>query len=442
MSFSCSYEDYQGLMDIGDILLVGEEKVYAFLDKIFAACAEYYSARTINIGMDEAFMLGLGRYCSLHGYEDKTEIMLKHIKRVSEIAQKYGFECEMWSDMFFGIANGNSGGSYDDEANYERARELLPENVTLCYWDYVTSDYGKCAEKIEKHLRITNKVAFTGAIWEFMGFAPDNRFSISIADNAVNACRDKGIKHFQISLWADTHGECSLFSSLPSLFYYAEKARGESVIDKKKFFEITGEEFDTLMSVDDLNDPRKIRYTTLNNKSFYYLYQDVFLGEFDSMLSDGINEAYKNIAEEMQERVKGKYGYIFKTLAALAKCLSIKAELGKKIRVAYENDDRKGLKDLSDDMEKLIPITDELKDAFYSQWEIESKPFGLEIHSARLATLKERISYAKRQIDRYLSGELKRIDELEEKKMPYGRLKSAKEDDYMYTDWQSIISVN
>ena len=86
---------------------------------------------------------------------------------------------------------------------------------------YVTNDYEKCEKKIKQHYLITDRVAFAGAIWKFMGFVPDNRFSISIADVAIEACRNNGINHFQVSLWADTHGECSLLSVLTSLFYYA-----------------------------------------------------------------------------------------------------------------------------------------------------------------------------------------------------------------------------
>ena len=52
---------YSDICDTGNILLAGEEKTYALIDKMFAACAEMYTSRNINIGMDEADMVGLGK---------------------------------------------------------------------------------------------------------------------------------------------------------------------------------------------------------------------------------------------------------------------------------------------------------------------------------------------------------------------------------------------
>ena len=54
--------------------------------------------------MDEAFMLGLGKYLTEHGYQNRLEIMNQHLQTVREIASKYNFELQMWSDMFFRLA--------------------------------------------------------------------------------------------------------------------------------------------------------------------------------------------------------------------------------------------------------------------------------------------------------------------------------------------------
>ena len=55
--------------------------------------------------MDEAHNLGLGKYLDKNGYSSRFEIMSKHLKRVLEIAEKYGYSCTMWSDMFFRLLN-------------------------------------------------------------------------------------------------------------------------------------------------------------------------------------------------------------------------------------------------------------------------------------------------------------------------------------------------
>lgn len=438
------YQAYNGYFDVGDILMVGEEKVYALLDKMFAFFAESYTSRTINIGMDEAFRLGTGAYLSKYGYEKRSDIMTRHLKRVAEIAKKYGFQCEMWSDMFIRIANGSADATYDlnDQTDYSKIGIEVPENVTIVYWDYVTNDFEKCDKNIKKHLSIVDRVAFTGAIWSFMGFAPDNRFSISIADNAINACKNNGIQHFQISLWADTHGECSFWSMMPSLFYYAEKAKGKEQIDKQLFFDIVGEEYDVLMQVDRVNDPHDHKYTTLNNKSYYYLWQDALLGEFNSLLSKDIDKAYAKTAKQLQAHTQGKYGYVFATLTALCKCLSIKATLGQEIYNAYKEKNNQVLKNCAQKITKLLRYLEQLRKCFVTQWDKESKAFGFEVHLIRIGSLKERLIYVKERLQAYVNGELPQIDELEVEHQPFGFLTSAKEDDYMYVSWWNLVSVN
>lgn len=85
------WKAYVDLTDTGDILLVGEERTYGLIEKMFQTCAECFTSRRINIGMDEAHMVGLGKYLDQHGYENRFEILLKHLTRVAQIAEKYGF---------------------------------------------------------------------------------------------------------------------------------------------------------------------------------------------------------------------------------------------------------------------------------------------------------------------------------------------------------------
>ena len=46
-------------------------------------------------------MLGRGKYLDKNGYQNRFEIMVKHLSRVLDICKKYGLEPMMWSDMFF-----------------------------------------------------------------------------------------------------------------------------------------------------------------------------------------------------------------------------------------------------------------------------------------------------------------------------------------------------
>lgn len=87
------------IRDTEDILLVGSEKTYEFIEEMIKAATAPFRSKRIHIGMDEAHNLGLGRYLSENGYHRRFDIMNEHLKRVLKITNKYGLEPMIWSDM-------------------------------------------------------------------------------------------------------------------------------------------------------------------------------------------------------------------------------------------------------------------------------------------------------------------------------------------------------
>ena len=70
--------------------------------------------------MDEAHMVGLGKYLDKHGYTDRATIIVKHLQKVCTIAEKYGFSKPMmWNDMFVRLASEDV---FDENM-------VIPENV-------------------------------------------------------------------------------------------------------------------------------------------------------------------------------------------------------------------------------------------------------------------------------------------------------------------------
>ncbi|MBR7077342.1 MAG: family 20 glycosylhydrolase, partial [Clostridia bacterium] len=123
---------YGRLADMGDILCAGDEEVYALIDRIFATLDSCFTARTVNIGMDEAEYIGMGRYFREHGPCNRMDILVEHLRRVAEIAAKYRFELVMWGDMFYKLT-----GQAEDKAAFDKALAgKIPPNVHLIYWDY------------------------------------------------------------------------------------------------------------------------------------------------------------------------------------------------------------------------------------------------------------------------------------------------------------------
>ena len=123
------------MKDTDQILLVDEPKTYEFIEKMMETASECYTTKQIHIGMDEAHMVGLGEYLKLHGYENRHEILLRHLQKVVEIAKKYGMKPMMWNDMFFRLAS-ETGTYYDLNVRFPKdIREKVPD-VSMVYWDY------------------------------------------------------------------------------------------------------------------------------------------------------------------------------------------------------------------------------------------------------------------------------------------------------------------
>lgn len=120
--------------DCDDILMADEDKTYALVEAMIKTMSENVASRRINLGMDEAHMVGLGKYLDRHGYCDRTKLMLRHIERVLEITRRYGYRPMMWSDMFFRLACGDY---YQADCKVDpQVARSIPEDVKLVYWDY------------------------------------------------------------------------------------------------------------------------------------------------------------------------------------------------------------------------------------------------------------------------------------------------------------------
>ena len=298
-----------------------------------------------------------------------------------------------------------------------------------------------------KHKLITDKIGFAGGAYKWIGFAPDNMFSIQASNNIIDSCKESGIDNVFFTLWADNGGESSLFSVMPSLYYIAEYNNGNCSglddIDKDKFEDIMGVGFDDMLKLDILNKTDKQKtYSEINNKSYFYLYNDLLMRDFDCLLIDGIGKQYMEVYHEFAAIKINRFSYIFENLANLARILSIKAELGKKLYNSYKANNKQELKVL---IEKDIPLAIEYINNFFkslqSQWNKENKSFGFEVQCVRLGGLIKRLEYVKSIIKDYLDNKIESIEEYEVEYLPlnYSNKKND-QDSYYFNQWAQIVS--
>jgi len=445
--------EFHDITDCNDILLIGEEKTYRFIEDMMAQLAKCYTSRTINIGMDEAHMLGLGKYLDKHGYQNRAEIMVKHLHKVVDICKKHGFKPMMWSDMFFRLAGGDyysgDGGEFPKEF-----LEMLPEDITLVYWDYYHLGKDHYLNMLEQHKKLPAPIAFAGGAWKWGGLLPDLRFNMHTSRAALTACREAGINTVFATGWGDNGAECPAFSILPALQLQAELGYNadiagpcpegvpnakwleaqsiandpvftdKAIVDTlaARFKACTGGAWEDFFLLDDGNNTTPTRDGTTNT-SKPLLYQDILLGLFDVHINrETFPKYYADTAKKLTAAAErnGEWAYLFNHAAAISHVLEKKCSLGIDITAAYRAGKKAKVKRIAKSaIPKTIARIDALIASFETFWHKESKPQGLEVIHIRVGGLKTRLEATQRRLLAWTSGKITSIPELDETRLPF-----------------------
>ncbi len=430
------WDKYKKITDCNDILLVGEESTYELIENMIKSLRKAFKCDKIHIGMDEAHMLGRGKYLDKHGFTDRSEVLLGHLNRVCEICKRYGFKPMMWSDMFFRLANGGeyyaSGTGFSDDI-----KSKIPEDLTLVYWDYYSFDKKRYDAMIKGHQDLCERLAFGGGAWKWSGFAPHNAFSIKASKAAISTCVKNGVKNAFITCWGDDGGEASAWSILPSLCYAACIAQGITKLSdiKAKFYECVGASYDDFMLLD---LPDKLSDDPLANPSKYLLYNDCFMGIFDKTTGPDDCKKYATFARKLKNAAKrtGEYAYLFRTAAKLCEVLSIKANLGNRTREAYLSKDVLLLEEVIADYTKVLKRLEVFYGEYKAQWFKENKPHGFDVIDIRLGGLIGRVKSCRERLCDLAKGNITDIPELNDEPLVF------REKHTNFNRWGNTVSAN
>ena len=410
------------ITDCDDILLIDEEKTYEFIDRLFSSLAANFTSRNVHIGMDEAHKVGLGKYLDKHGYQDRFALLNRHLTRVVEIAKKYGFTPHMWGDMFFRLAT--HGEYYKPDAHIpEEAKQKVPKEVELVFWDYYHTDEKMYDGMIAAHREFGREVWFAGGAWTWTGFAPRTRYTYESMRAAMKSVHRNGVKKVFITMWGDNGGECPPFAQLQTLYAIRRYADGEfderKIADEfYKLFGVSAADFDLLELPDrvpDVTDPE-----VMVNPCKATLYTNPFMGLFDEGLKLHEHIPYADYAVRLCEAKQraGEFAYLFESAQKLCELLDIKTYLGIRTRAAYKKGDKKALEAVMKDYDEAQVRLQAFFDAYAAQWHTVNKPFGFEVQCMRLGGLKQMLAYYRARLADYLDGKCDRIDELEEETLP------------------------
>ena len=426
---ACVNKNYamKHLFDTNSELLVGDEAVYEFIDKCFETLSECFTSRYINIGMDESYGLGRGKYLKKHGYREQFDIFTEHLEKVAALAKKHGLIPITWSDMFFRI---NYDGEYSLKGAHipEEVRKKIPENVELVYWEYVEDNKDVYVDMIKAHKETNREVWFAGGLETHHGWPGSSlhRQMTYRMNRAMEAVREEKIDNVIITVWG---GINSFFSYLPA--YYALRQMADGVTDMEKikagFKELIGYEYDDFML---LSQPgslinEKYQFWGEGNAVGTMFYADPFMGYMDADYEEKLKgrvilkEPMEKIAEAKKRM--GEYAYFFDEVEKRCRFMEIKMELGLRTRAAYRANDKERMRTILGEYDEAVKrLVDYYEARRYSDAQ-NNLGFGFEITDMTFGGLERRLKSCKAKLLSWVNGEISRIEELEEDIMVVNR---------------------
>lgn len=440
------WDCYNDIKDIDDILLVGADRTYDVIEDIIRSWRGCVDSKIIHIGMDEALHLGRGQYADKIGFVPRYDIMCSHLRRVIEICRKYDFKPIMWSDMFFSMLYS----SYYAEGDI--APELLakvPKDVKLTYWDYYTLDADGYDRQMRKHKVFSNELCFAGGAWKWNGFLPVIDHSMEISKYALAKAKEHGISMVMATAWGDDGAECPIYSVLPVLALFGEVSYNDEEDIDARVSETT--ELLTGYSLEDyrqLTVPNGLQYAERkdysNNPTKYLLYQDILMGLFDMHVGQCNKQHFAECAASLQQLAdrQGKMAYLFETAALLCRVLELKCDMGIRLKAAYDANANESMWHIAEvEIPELMNRLTAFHAAFKKQWYTVYKRGGFDVQDIRLGGLMARIQTAREVVLDYLNGEIDRIEELEQERLPFVS-EGSKSKNIYYNSWLRMVTAN
>ena len=304
--------------------------------------------------------------------------------------------------MFFRLAF--HGAYYENDV--EKLRGIhIPQEVEIGYWDYYSTDEAHYDEMIRRHKQLTERTAFVGGAWKWTGFIPHNRYSIQAGKAALAACKNG------------------------------------SRMSENAFQLLTGYQLQEFLRLDDVN-PYIEDGLTHNNASKYLLYNDPLIGTFDSVVQKDTVEKFGKTAELLGELPKeSPFFYLMETARNLCLVLEKKADLGRKIRLAYSQEDKETLQEIANiKIPVLLQRLQDFYQSFRTQWNLENKSFGFEVQTVRIGGLLQRLKDVQEILNAYLREEISGIAELNEPQKAFHYFEQNEIRSLNYNLWTDIVS--
>ena len=418
---------YRDIKDTSTVLCIDEEKSYALIEKMVLRMKEVFSSDRIHIGMDEAHDFGTGRFLEKYGFQDSFDVITRHLNRVCDICRKHGLQPMMWSDMFFRIGSENHD-YYDLNSNIpDYARQRIPEDVTLVYWDYYHEDKAVYDTMLDKHRDMSPRTAMASGIWCWLRFWYDHRKTMDTLRPCLESCREKGIDDVLLTMWGDDGAYCDYDSVQSGVFLAGDEmfgATGNGAAGgggAERFRALFGADIEAKLAASDISG-NGMGPLEGGFEASSLLWDDPLLGKYWNCITARESEDfprvlitwYDHLSRALEpyrrDRKMGDNRYI----AELAAVLKEKASLRRDLLDIYRRGDRRGAGALARRAEAFAVRLGTLEQLFSENWLRRNKPFGLETMQIRFAGSALRHRELSRRLIKWETGEVERIEELDE----------------------------
>ena len=261
------WSEYAAIKDTPRVMLIGEQKTYALIEKMIRHFARQYRSRRIHIGMDEAEHFGRGRYMDLHGYKPSFDLFNEHLDKVVKLCKKYGLEPMLWSDMYFYMGS-KSGTYYDPSCKIPGSvKAEIPKDARLVYWDYYHGDEAFYLDWIKRHRALGGEPLMASGIWTWHSLWYDRRLTEQNAGACIKACKKTKLNEIFFTLWGDDGAYCDFDSALAGMAYTSELMYCNKMSQKmltRRFSAVCGGDYEAVCLASTMN-----------------MYEDITLGDTD-----------------------------------------------------------------------------------------------------------------------------------------------------------------
>ena len=414
--------------DTNGVLLVDSPDTTKLITDMLDFWSRALKSRRIHVGMDECHGLGRGRFLDLHGYENPETIYLRHLAHVAQLCENAGLKPIIWSDMIFSHLS-EKHAYYDMDVKIDpQYAAKIPDNVQLCYWDYIHFHEEFYTTYIDRHRELHGEPVMGAGVWTWHRLWYDHPFTRSVVVPCVSAARKKNLQEIFFTMWGDNGGYCISKSSLAGMEYATGLCWGEDpdsmeALNTKRFRAICRSSYDAYIAAS------KIYSYKFNNFALAGLSMAEEMFWDDPLMGDiytyYINSETPTVMDELaaltKEALAGIPDHECEQDASLAcireeiRVVQMKIEARKELLAAYDKKDRTTLQHLADSVYPAIAEQMRKADALIrNDWHNTAYAAGLEVIQGRNWACMSRLYETANIIQDYLNGKVDRIEQLDE----------------------------